>query len=199
MKKTLLVVLMMVGVAAASNTAMAQGAKPKTGGAPAMPSGPLKIGYFDLDATVSLFPDLAKIDTLMYIYQQDSLAAEYDYTLSEYKQADTSLKDGSIDTTKKTSTIYKMTVERRDKNMQKLLQWQQYSQQRMQAKQQELLAPYYNKALQALQVVIQEGRYTYVFKKDVLWMAPEGDNLLFPVARKLGLKIPTGGQAPGIK
>jgi outer membrane protein len=165
-----------------------------------MPSGPLKIGYFDLDATVSLFPDLAKIDTLMYLYQQDSLAAEYDYTLSEYKQADSSLnlkEYACTDFPKKHFTSYKLSIERRDKNMQKLLQWQQYSQQKMQAKQQALMAPYYNKALQALQVVIQEGCYTYVLKKDLFWMVPESDNLLFPVAKKLGLKIPADGAAPG--
>jgi Skp family chaperone for outer membrane proteins len=178
MKKTLLVVLMAIGFAAASNTANAQ----------------QKLGYFDADAVLSLYPNLTKIDTLLYIYRTDSLGTEREIAVSEFERLDSTIKKDSAKINPK--VLEKMKTDRIQYYI-KLQSWQQYEQQAMQQKQQELLAPFYNQIMQALQVVISEGKYTYVFKKDVLWMAPPNDNLIIPVAKKLGLKIPQQGQEGG--
>jgi Skp family chaperone for outer membrane proteins len=179
MKKTLLVVLMAIGFAAASNTAKAQ----------------QKLGYFDADAVLSLYPNLARIDTLLYIYRTDSLGTEREIAGSEFERLDSSIKKDSAKINPK--VLEKMKTDRIQYYI-KLQSWQQYEQQAMQQKQQELLAPYYSQIMQALQVVINEGKYAYVFKKEVLWWAPPADNLIIPVAKKLGLKIPQqateGGQ-----
>ncbi len=179
MKKTLLVVLMAIGFAAASNTAKAQ----------------QRLGYFDADAVLSLYPNLSKIDTLLYIYRTDSLGTEREIAVSEFERLDSTIKKDSAKINPK--VLEKMKTDRIQYYI-KLQSWQQYEQQAMQQKQQELLAPYYSQIMQALQVVITEGKYSYVFKKDVLWMAPPNDNLIIPVAKKLGLKIPQqeGGQQP---
>jgi Skp family chaperone for outer membrane proteins len=178
MKKTLLVVLMAIGFVVASNTANAQ----------------QRLGYFDADAVLSLYPNLTKIDTLLYIYRTDSLGTEREIAASEFERLDSSIKKDSAKINPK--VLEKMKTDRIQYYI-KLQSWQQYEQQAMQQKQQELLAPFYNQIMQALQVVINEGKYSYVFKKDVLWMAPPADNLIIPVAKKLGLKIPQqegGGQ-----
>ncbi len=152
-----------------------------------------KMGYFDLEYVVSLMPGVSKVDTLLAEFEQDSLGAEYDFRLSEFQRNDSTLK---ADSAKMPARLYQ---EKRQGMMQQfyiLQNWQQYSQQVMQAKQQELMAPYLNKVLEAFQKVVDENKYTYVFKRESLWIAPPGDNLIPPVAKKLGLKLPVDPNAP---
>jgi hypothetical protein len=51
----------------------------------------LKIGYFDEQQLLPLFPGIGKIDTLMAIYQSDSLGVEYNYTYADYMRRDSML------------------------------------------------------------------------------------------------------------
>ncbi|MDB5211179.1 MAG: OmpH family outer membrane protein, partial [Sediminibacterium sp.] len=48
----------------------------------------LKIGYFDEQQVLLLFPGIGKVDTLMAIYQSDSLGVEYNYTYASYMRQD---------------------------------------------------------------------------------------------------------------
>ena len=64
-------------------------------------------------------------------------------------------------------------------------------------KQQELLAPYYNKVLAAFKQVVDEGKYTYVFKEESLLIAPPADNLIPLVAKKVGVKLQNDGAVQG--
>ena len=66
----------------------------------------------------------------------------------------------------------------------------------MQNKEQELLAPYYNKVLAAFKQVVDEGKYTYVFKEESLLIAPPADNLIPLVAKKVGIKLPAEATGP---
>jgi outer membrane protein len=87
----------------------------------------------------------------------------------------------------------KVYQERKQKLFQEfyLLQnWQEYSQQMYQEKQQELVAPFAQKAIEAFRAVVKEAKYTHVFKSDVFYEAPDADNLLPLVAKKLGVKLP---------
>lgn len=155
-----------------------------------------KFGYFDLDYVVSLMPGISKVDTLMAVFEKDSLGAEYDFQLSELKRMDSTFKADSI----------KLPPRVREQQQQQMAQlfytiqnWQQYSQQVLQAKQQQLMQPFIIKASNAFQAVVTEQKYTYVFKRESLFLAPPADDLVIPVAKKLGLKLPqqnTSGQSP---
>jgi Skp family chaperone for outer membrane proteins len=152
-----------------------------------------KMGYFDLEYVVGLMPGVSKVDTLMAEFERDSLGAEYDFRLGEFQRSDSTLKADSA------SMPTRLYQQRKSEMIQKfyvLQNWQQYSQQVMQAKQQELMGPYLNKVLAAFQQVVDEGKYGYVFKRESLWIAPPGDNLIPPVAKKLGLKLPVDPNAP---
>jgi Skp family chaperone for outer membrane proteins len=150
-----------------------------------------KFGYFDLDYVVSLMPGVSKIDTIMEAFQRDSLGAEYDFNLSELKRMDSTFKKDS-------ATLPPRVREQQQNQMAQLFytiqNWQQYAQQIAQAKQQQLMQPYLAKAITAFQTVVAEQKYTWVFKRDALWQAPEADNLIIPVAKKLGLKLPQSEQ-----
>ena len=60
----------------------------------------------------------------------------------------------------------------------------------LQTKQQEYLKPYLEKIYAALQVVLQEQKYTHVFKKDVFIYADKSDELMLRVIQKLKIPVP---------
>lgn len=155
-----------------------------------------KMGYFDLEYVVSLMPGVSKVDTTLALFERDSLGAEYEFRLSEFQRNDSTLK---ADSAKMPTRLYQ---EKKNEMIQKfyiLQNWQQYSQQVIQAKQQELMSPFLNKALAAFQQVVEEGKYGYVFKRESLWLAPPADNLIPAVAKKLGLKLPPDPNAPQVE
>ena len=152
-----------------------------------------KMGYFDLEYVVSLMPGVSKVDTVLAQFEKDSLGMEYDFRLGEFQRNDSTLR---ADSAKMPARLYQ---EKKNEIIQKfyvLQNWQQYAQQVSQAKQQELMEPFLNKALQAFQQVVEEGKYGYVFKRETLWLAPPADNLIPLVAKKLGLKLPADANAP---
>lgn len=153
----------------------------------------IKIGYFDLEAMISLMPGTEKIDSLMQAYVRDSINTEYDFRVTEFNYQDSVLRADSAKTPPK---IYQ---ERKAKLFQEfyLLQnWQEYSQQMYQAKQQEFVAPYAQKAIEAFRKIVAAEKYTHVFKSDSFYEAPEADNILPKVAKSLGIKLPDAATAP---
>lgn len=159
----------------------------------------MKIGYIKVDNVVALMPEYAKMDTLLQKYQADSLNPQYVYLLSEYNR-----KDSMINT--KDSVKYRGAVGNQIRQeiadiTNTLQNWQSITQQAMEAKQNELLAPIYTKVFDAIKAVAKEKGYTHVFNKEALLVAPEGDDILLLVAQKLNVKVPlpTGGNKPPVK
>lgn len=159
-----------------------------------------KFGYFDLEYVLSVMPGIEKVDSMMQSFEKDSLNTEYQFELAELQRMDSTLK---ADSAKMPARLYQQRQQEQAQRFFKLQNWQQYSQQVMQAKQQELLGPYYQKILEAFRQVKEEGKYTYVFKAESLYDAPQADNLVPIVAKKLNIKLPTppaqgagGGAAP---
>ena len=54
-----------------------------------------KIGYFDEQAALSLFPGISKVDTLMQSYRIDSLQEEYKYSVGDFQRRDSIFKKDS--------------------------------------------------------------------------------------------------------
>lgn len=157
---------------------------------------PNKFGYFDLDYMVSLMPGVERVDSLLQVFQRDSLNPEYQYELEELQRNDSTLK---ADSAKMPARLYQQRQQEQAQRFYKLQNWQQYSQQVMQAKQAELLEPTYKKVFDAYKKVKEEGKYTYIFKQDSLFDAPPGDNLVPLVAKKLGVKLPANAEQPGVR
>jgi outer membrane protein len=147
-----------------------------------------KFGYFDDKTVLGLMPGIDKVDTLLAVFQQDSLVAEKTSRTAEFYRNDSILKADSVTLVK--AHLYEQKKKELIQQYYLLQNWDQYAQQRLQNKQAELLAPFQEKMFAALQAVIKEGGYTYMFKVDILWSAPPGDNLIPAVLKKLGIKIP---------
>lgn len=149
-----------------------------------------KIGYFDEQMTLSFFPGINKIDTLISVYQNDSLGVEYTYRVSEFQRADSIFKKDSA-----AMPIKARELAMRDLNQKKytLINWQQYYQQMSEAKLEQMLAPYKQRMFEALKTVLAEQRYTLVLNSSALSpyaQPPLLDNLSIRVAQKLKLPLP---------
>ncbi|MEN9684258.1 MAG: hypothetical protein RLZZ28_44 [Bacteroidota bacterium] len=148
-----------------------------------------KIGYFDEQLTLSLFPGIGKVDTLMNSYQNDSLRAEYEYRVYEFQRADSIFKKDSA-----TMPVKARELATRDLNQKRytLVNWQQIGQQMYEAKMEQLLNPYKQRMFDALKQVVAEQKYTYVLTAQALSpyaQPPLLDNLSIRVAMKLKLPL----------
>lgn len=160
-----------------------------------------KTGYIRVDDVVRLMPETGKIQQALEKYQSDSLAPRFQYTLAEFQRKDSAVN--GRDSLKTPAAVRAKMREEMQQDMYELQNWQQLSQQAIQAKQDQLLEPLYAKAINAIQAVAKENGYSYVYTRDALLVAPPADDMLPLVAKKLNLTIPTnprmanpGGNAP---
>ncbi|MBW0179152.1 OmpH family outer membrane protein [Sediminibacterium sp.] len=192
MKKLLLVCVTVAASLLFSNNAQSQ----------------VKIGYFDEQTLLSLFPGIDKVDTLMNSYVRDSLNVEYQYSVVEYQRRDSLFKKDSATMPAKAR---EMAVGELNRLYYKIANWQQYAQEMQQDKMDRLLLPYRQQMVAALQQVVAENKYTLVLKAEAIspYIDPSLsilDNLTIRTAIKLKLELPkewtdawkaAGGTVPG--
>ncbi|TDO26373.1 OmpH family outer membrane protein [Sediminibacterium goheungense] len=192
MKKLLLVCVTVAASLLFSNNAQSQ----------------VKIGYFDEQTLLSLFPGIDKIDTLMNSYVRDSLNVEYQYSVVEYQRRDSLFKKDSATMPAKAREL---AISELNNLYYKIANWQQYSQEMQQSKMDRLLLPYRQQMVAALQQVVAENKYTLVLKAEAIspYIDPSLsilDNLTIRTAIKLKLELPkewtdawkaAGGTIPG--
>lgn len=144
----------------------------------------VKIGFFDEQAVLALMPGIGKVDTALQAFAADSLATERDGLMEDLKRLDSLLKD----TTKLTASLKTVLQKEASQKYYKLQNWQQYQQEVLQGKQEELLRPYRQKVYAVLQDVIKEQKYTHVLKPTEVIYAEKSDDIALRVLA--GLKIP---------
>ncbi len=147
-----------------------------------------KAGYISVDQVLQIMPELGRIDTILQKYQRDSIQAEFTSLVQEYNYKDSMLN--SKDSAKTPVAVRRQMRQDLEGIAYQVQNWQQISQNAMQAKQGELLQPVYNKIVTTIQAVAKENGYTYVYTKEALIVAPPGDDLLPLVAKKLNIKLP---------
>lgn len=144
-----------------------------------------KFGHARIEDVVSIMPDIKKADSILQKFQKDSLENALPFYLNEYKRKDSIAKSPA------TSPVIKQTAQNEAAQYAQILQnWDQFMQSEMQRKQGEVLNPYFSKAYELINTVAKENGYTWVFKQDALLVAPETDDLLPLIAKKLGVKLP---------
>ncbi len=180
MKKVLFVVLTFAGSFIAANNANAQ-----AGG---------KIGVFDIDAAVNNMPGYRRVDSLLGLYQQDSLRGEYDFAVKEYNRLDSNYKADSA--AKKSATVLNYQKDQRSQVATTIVYWQQIAQRKMDEKRQELASPLYERVLGAYQKVLQANKYLVVLKPGAYELGSNVDNVFEKVFREMKLPVPEGLRSP---
>ncbi len=146
-----------------------------------------KIGYIDAETILYLMPEVQKIDSLVQIYNRDTIGKEFNSLMETYQFKDSIYRDSSG---KVSAAVKEQTGKELQSLTQTLQNWQQIAQEAVQNKQSQLLAPVMQKIQAAIQAVAKEKGYTYVLSRDAMIVAPDADNLLQPVAKKLNVTVP---------
>ncbi|MFN8289095.1 MAG: OmpH family outer membrane protein [Chitinophagaceae bacterium] len=149
-----------------------------------------KIGYISIDAMVRVMPETSKIDSLLEKYQTDSINPQYAQIVSLYQYKDSVYRD----TIHPAPAAVKKQIEGELPSLIYQIQnWQTIVNQAVEAKQNELLGPIYNKVYDAVKAVAKEKGYTHVLTKEALLVAPDADDMITAVAAKLKVALPKPG------
>lgn len=172
MKKVLFACVAFAVACVFSNTAKAQ----------------VKIGSFDEEGVLGLFPGLSeKLDSTLEILS-DSLKEAYNTEIEEYKVKDSTFRADSLKWNNSKKTLVREEIA---KHLYKIQNWQQLQQQLAQQRQYEILMPYKQRVYGALEEIMRDQKYTHVFRADAFFApAPLADNLSIKVARRLKLQLP---------
>ena len=150
--------------------------------------GAAKIGVFDLDIMVQAMPGYRVVDSMLQIYEQDSLRGEYEFAVKEYNRIDSSYKVDSA--AKKAATVLNYQKDQRSQLATTIIYWQQIAQRKSEAKRQELAQPMYEKILGAYSKVLQTNNYLVVLKPGAYEMGSKVENVFEKVAKELKITLP---------
>lgn len=155
-----------------------------------------KIGYFNEEKTLKLFPGFNSLDSLLQVYREDSIGSEFERRTIQYRTLDSlNKKDCKTAIPGKSCEEVTKELERQRAVMQN---WLTITQRMIGSKNAELLYPYRKKMSDALEEVIAEGKYTLVLDTEALsqyFTPPLLDNLMIRVALKLQLPLSKGTMA----
>src|SRR6476659_10475562 len=155
----------------------------------------LKIGVFDIDVMVQVLPGYRAVDSLVQLYDRDSLSAEYDVYMSEYQRLDSTYKTDSalVAQGKKSKALLDYTTNERQKMAMNIGYWQQIAQNKYESKRGQLAQPLYEQVYNAYKKVLSQKKYALVLKpgayepgkpRDNLFQV---DNLFISIAKELKL------------
>ena len=155
----------------------------------------LKIGVFDIDIMVQNMPGYKIVDSLVQIYNRDSLGTEYDIYQSEYHRLDSTFKADSA--AGKSAVILDFTSNQRKQIAMNLVYWQQISQRKSDNKRGILAQPLYEAVASAYKKVLNARRYTLILKPNTFELGSQVENVFLFVAKELKVQLPAelgGGQ-----
>ena len=149
----------------------------------------LKIGVFDIDVMVQAMPAYRNVDSLMQIFDRDSLGSLREYYESEYQRLDSTYKSDSAQVVsgKKSKAILDMIYADRQKAMINIVYWQQIAQNKSNEKRGVLSKDLYNLVVDAYKKVLTRKKYTLVLKPQTYEGGFKIDNIFIAVARELKL------------
>ena len=147
---------------------------------------PVKIGYIDFNTLLAAMPGIDSVKIKLQNYQKtltdqmDAMKAEFENKYLDYQSQSASMSD-----------LIKQTKEKELSDLQgRIDAFQQKASQDLQAKQQELVAPFIEKAKVAVKDVAKENKFTYILNaiEDVVMYKDETDDVMALVKKKLGIQ-----------
>lgn len=144
-----------------------------------------KFGHINSAELLALMPEIKSADTSLADYQR-TLEAQYNEMVNEYS---TKLNKFSSD-----KTMNEAVREVRQQELvdlqNRIQNFQESAQDKMQTKKQDLYSPILKKAEDAVKAVAKENNYAYIFDTSVgaVIFAQDSDNVMALVKKKLNLK-----------
>lgn len=147
-----------------------------------------KIGVFDVDIMVQAMPGYRGVDSLLQVYERDSLSREYDFAIKEYNRLDSTYKSDSAK--KAPASVLNYVKDQRQQIATTIIYWQQISQQKVEGKRQDLAGPLYDRVLNAYSNVLKSNNYLVVLKPGAFEMGSKVENVFEKVAKELKVPLP---------
>jgi Skp family chaperone for outer membrane proteins len=149
----------------------------------------LKIGVFDIDLMVQAMPGYHIVDSLVQVYETDSLSVEYQYYQLEYQRLDSTYKADSVlvATGKKSKALLDFTADQRKKIAINIVYWQQIAQNKSNNKRGQLASPLYQVVATAYKKILDRKKYTLILKPRTYEAGFAIDNIFISVAKELKL------------
>ena len=149
----------------------------------------LKIGVFDLDIMVQTMPGYRAVDSVMQIFDRDSMGALRAYNDAEYQRLDSTYKADSVQVAagKKSKAILDMVAADRQKAIINVLYFQQIAQNKSNEKRAVLSQGLYTQVVNSYKKVLARKKYTLVLKPQTYEAGFPIDNIFIAVARDLKL------------
>jgi Skp family chaperone for outer membrane proteins len=156
----------------------------------------MKIGVFDIDLMVQNMPGYKNVDSLVQIYNRDSLGAEYEIYQNEFHRLDSTFKADSA--AGKSASSLEYTSNQRKQIGINLVYWQQIAQQKSDNKRGILAQPLYTQVATAYKKVLDVRKYTLVLKPNTYEIGTPIENVFLYVAKELKVQLPPelGGGSP---
>ena len=155
----------------------------------------LKVGVFDIDLMVQHMPDYKIVDSLVQVYNTDSLGAEYQIYQNEFQRLDSTFKADSA--AGKSAAVLDYTSNQRKQIGINIVYWQQIAQQKSENKRGMLAQPLYATVANAYKKVLDARKYTLILKPNTYELGSQIENIFPFVARELKVQLPAelgGGQ-----
>jgi len=149
----------------------------------------MKVGVFDIDLMVQAMPGYHIVDSLVGVYERDSLGALFEYNQNEYMRLDSTYKADSalVASGKKSKAILDMVSADKKKAGLNLVYWQQISKDKSDTKRAELSQGLYKQVTDAYRKVLVRKKYTLILKPQTYEAGFRIDNIFIGVARELKL------------
>ncbi len=173
-------------LAAICVTALCFGFKTSNAQAPAY-----KVGVFDLDIMVQALPEYRGVDSLVQVYERDSLGAEYQVYLSEYQRLDSTLHNDSLKGNVP-KTVMDYNSQQKQQMAMNLVYWQQIAQNKENQYRAQLLQPSYQRILVAYKKVLAVKKYDLILKPDSYELGSKVENMFPLVAKEMNITLPQG-------
>ena len=147
---------------------------------------PVKIGYIDFNTLLAAMPGIDSVKIKLQNYQKtltdqmDAMKAEFENKYLDYQSQSSSMSD-----------LIRQTKEKELSDLQgRIDAFQQKASQDLQTRQQELVAPFIDKAKTAITDVAKENKYTYILNaiEDVVIYKDATDDVMALVKKKLGIQ-----------
>jgi hypothetical protein len=148
-----------------------------------------KAGVFDIDVMVQAMPGYRAVDSLMQIYEADTLGAQYQIYEMEYQRLDSTYRiDSALYAAgKKSKALFDYTTEERRKMGLNLVYWRQIAQNRSNNKRGTLARPLYEVVADAYKKVLLKKKYSVILKPQTYEAGFPIENVFLAVARELKL------------
>jgi hypothetical protein len=148
-----------------------------------------KAGVFDIDLMVQAMPDYHAVDSLMQIYEADTLGAQYQIYEMEYQRLDSTYRVDSalFAAGKKTKAMFDYTTEERRKMGLNLVYWRQIAQNKSNTKRGTLARPLYELVAEAYKKILLKKKYNIILKPQTYEAGFPIENVFLAVARELKL------------